>query len=190
VVGLTLVAQAYERRGRLLGYFGVALVLVGYMLQLLYFEIGQPQAFALPAGLYLLAVAYLEWRRQSPRRVKSALEAGALALILGVSLIQAVGLLGAGHDRYFYDTLLLIEGAAVLGLGAMLHWRDSFMGGAVALVLDVLILLVDPLRALNTWYLVAVLGLAMIAVVIFIERQRQRIPYWLDDWRQRLETWE
>jgi preprotein translocase subunit SecY len=72
----------------------------------------------------------------------------------------------------------------------VLHWRRTFFAGALALVADVAILLVDPLRAINTWYLVAVVGLAMIALVIFVERQRQRIPVWLGEWRQRLETWD
>jgi preprotein translocase subunit SecY len=84
----------------------------------------------------------------------------------------------------------LFQGVALLGLGAVLHWRRSFLAGALAVVADVAILLADPLRSINTWYLVAISGLAMIALVVFVERQRQRIPVWLGAWRQRLETWD
>jgi hypothetical protein len=188
--GLTLVAHGVERPERLLVYAGVALLEIGYMLQLLFFDVGQPQAFVIPAGLYLLAVAYLEWRRGTDRRLKGLIELAGLSLLLGVSVLQALGFLGVGLDRYTYATFLLLESAALFGAGAMLHWRRSFLAGMLALVVDVAILLADPLRALNAWYLAAILGLAMITCVIFIEQRRQQIPFWLHDWQQRLEAWE
>jgi len=190
ITGLTLVAHGYDRRERILAYQGVGLLLTGYMLQLALFDVGQPQAFVLPAGLYLLAIAYLEFRRGTDHRIKAVLEVTALIMLLGVSLIQSVGFLGAGIDRYAYATFLLLESVGVFGLGAALHWRRSFLAGALVLVIDVLILLADPLRAMNTWYLVAVIGLAMIAAVVLIEQRRQRIPFWLHEWRLRLETWD
>jgi hypothetical protein len=188
--GLTLIAHGVDRRARLLIYLGVGLLEFGYMLQLVFFEVGQPQAFALPAGVYLLSVAYVEWRRGTDSHVKAALEFAGLTLLLGVTLIQALGFLGDGLERHAYATFLLLEGTAVLGLGAVLHWRRSFLAGMAALILDVAILLVDPMRALNTWYLAAVIGLAMIAAVIFIEQRRKQIPFWLNEWHQRLEAWE
>jgi hypothetical protein len=168
----------------------VALLQLGYMLQLVVFDVGQPQAFVVPAGVYLLAVAHLEWRRDTSARLNGALELGGLALLLGTSLLQAVGFQGAGLDRYGYASFLLLESLALFVLGAALHWRRSFFAGALALVVDVGILLADPLWALNTWHLVAVIGLAMIATVVFIEQRRQQIPLWLDEWRLRLETWD
>jgi hypothetical protein len=188
--GLTLVAHGFDRRERVLSYEGVGLLLIGYMLQFALFDVGQPQAFALPAGAYLLAIAYLEWRRGTDHRIKALLESVALTLLLGVSLLQSVGFLCAGIDRYAYATFLVLESVALFGMGAVLHWRRSFVAGALALIIDVCILLADPLRAMNTWYLVAIIGLAMIATVVFIEQQRQRIPFWLHDWRLRLESWD
>ena len=190
IVGLTAIGHAFARRERLLAYLGIGLLDLGLLLELLAYEVGQPQAFALPVGGYLLIVAYLEWRRGTTRTVKRLLESGALIVLLGVSLLQAIGFMGAGYDRYAYATLLLLEAAGLLGLGAILRWRYTFFAGALALIVDVGILLVDPLRALNTWYLVALIGLVLIGAVIWIERQRQKIPFWLDDLRARLETWD
>lgn len=190
VTGLSLVAHGFNQRRRILGYLGIALLEEGYMHQLTLTDVGQPQAFVLPAGLYLLAIAYLEWRRGSGSGIKPKLEASALSLLLGTSLLQAVGFLGDGLDRYVYDTFLLLESVALLGLGSVLRWKRTFFAGGFCLVVDVCILLADPLRAVNTWYLVAMLGLAMIGTVVFIEQRRQQIPVWADEWRQRLETWE
>ncbi|MBI2954702.1 MAG: hypothetical protein HYY30_10335 [Chloroflexi bacterium] len=190
LLGLILVTHGFDLRRRVFVYAGIAALEVGYMVQLVFFEVGQPQLFVLPAGLYLLVVAYLEWRRGASRAGKKALEVAALVLMLGVSLLQAVGFIGAGFDRYFYDTAFFLQSAALLGVGAMLRWKRTFFASALALVLDVFILLVDPVRALNTWYLVGTLGPVMIGIVVFVEQRRQRIPLWIEDWRQRLEEWD
>ncbi len=43
---------------------------------------------------------------------------------------------------------------------------------------------------MNTWYLIAIVGFTMIALVIVIEQRRQQIPIWLGAWRTRLEEWD
>jgi hypothetical protein len=190
ICGLTMIALGFAHQLRFLGYLGVAAVEGGYMLELSRMQVDQPQAFALPAGIYLLAIAFLEWRRGEDTRLKKRLEQTGLTLLLGVSLIQAVGQLSAGYDRYFYDTFLFCECLAVLALGAALRWKRTFLWSINALVIDVLIMLADPIRAMNTWYLLAVTGTIMIAIVVFAEQRRQQIPGWMDEWRQRLESWD
>jgi hypothetical protein len=190
VAGFTSIGHGFQRRERLLGYLGVALLEVGYMLQLALFDVGQPQAFTLPAGLYLLAIAYLEWRRGSGARIKALLEVAGLMLVLGTALAQAAGLLDAGAGRYVYDVVLLFESLALFALGAVLRWRKIFFASILALVADVFIVLADPIRAMNTWYLLALVGFTMLGVVVFIEQRRQRIPVWVNDWRLRLEAWD
>jgi hypothetical protein len=190
LTGLLLVAHGVARRQRRLGYAGVALIDAGYMLQLVVRDIGQAQAFALPAGLCLLALAYLEWRRGGSHSLKATLEDSGLAILLLTTFVQGVGLLGNGLDRYVYDAFLLFEGAGLLALGALLHWKRSFAAGSIAVVVAVGALLADPIGAMNTWYLMALLGLTMIGVVIFLEERRRQIPQWLGAWRLRLEHWE
>ena len=189
LVGLSLVAHGFSWRERRLGYLGVALLEASYMLQLVLADIGQPQLFVLPAGIYLLAIAYLEWRRGTGAGIKAAIESGALAIMLGTSVLQAIGFLGAGYDRYVYDTSLLVESLIFLGLGAALRWKRTFFAAALAIVVDVAILLADPIRATNTWYLLGTVGTLLIAFVVFLERRRQQIPLWIEDWRKRLEDW-
>src|SRR5205085_223791 len=190
VAGLTAIGHAFHRRERLLGYLGVALLEAGYMLQLALGHVGQPQAFTLPAGLYVLAIAYLEWRRGSGAGIKALLEVAGLMLVLGAALAQAAGVLDVGAGRYVYDVVLLFESLALFALGAMLRWRKIFFASILALVADVFIVLADPIRAMNTWYLLALVGFTMLGVVVFIEQRRQRIPVWVNDWRLRLEAWD
>jgi hypothetical protein len=190
ITGLAVIAHGANRRERVLSYLGVAGLLVAGMLELAVFRVGQPQAFVLPAGIYLLAIAFLEWKRAPEQGdVKASLETAAITLLLGTSLLQAVGLLGAEAERYAYDTFLLVESTAMFALGASLHWKKLFFAGAAALITDVFIMLADPVRAMNTWYLVALIGFVMIGLVLLAEKRRREIPIWFDQWRQRMDSW-
>ena len=40
------------------------------------------------------------------------------------------------------------------------------------------------------WIAVALIGLTLIGAVIWIERQRQKIPTWIEGLRVRLEQWD
>jgi hypothetical protein len=58
------------------------------------------------------------------------------------------------------------------------------------MVADVCVLLIDPLRSVNIWFLVLAIGIAMIGLVIFLEQRRQQIPLWIDEVRLQLDRWE
>ena len=189
LTGLGLIAHGLIRHDRRLSYGGVALLLAGYMLQLIHFGVGQPQAFVLPTGVYLLVVAFLEWRRGTAAGIKGLLELAALALLLGTTFLQATGMLADGLNHMAYDLFLLGEGLAVVAAGALLRWRMPFFAGAGAVVVAVALLLADPLRAAASWYLLFLLGAALIGLVVFLEQKRQQIPLWIDDVRLRLEAW-
>jgi hypothetical protein len=199
ITGLTLIAHGFDRRERLLGYAGIACLEAGYMVHLFVREIGQPQAFVLPVGVYLLVLAYLEWRRGTGGGIKATLELAALSLLLTVSTIQSLGYLQGAIGSYLpdgivtrhvYGIFMLIEATMLFGLGAVLRWRRTFLGGAIGVVLAVAILLVDQARSLHAMYIAAIIGFTMIALVIFIEQRRQQIPVWLGEWRARLEEWD
>jgi hypothetical protein len=190
ITGLTTIGQGFDRRMRILAYAGVALVEAGYMLQLLVWKQGQPQFFVLPAGIYLLAVAYFEWRRGEQPHIKGLVETAGLAILLVTSLVQAIGFMDDGIDRYVYATLMIPECLILIALGAIFRWKRTFFAGSVALVLDVLVLLADPVRATNTWYLIGIVGLVMLTIVVFLEQRRQALPIWFNQWRERLEAWD
>jgi hypothetical protein len=189
VTGAAVIAYGYFRRARLLSYGGIAVLLLSYMLQLTLYDVTQPQAFVLPAGIYLLAVAYLEARRGLNAHLRATLESCGVIVLLVTSLLQAGGYATDGADRLVYEVFLLFESLAVVGLGATMHWKRSLFGGSAAMIADIGLLLADPLRAMNTWYLMAIVGLTIITLVVFLEQRRNEITHWVDDWRTRLESW-
>jgi len=190
VVGLQLVTWGAERRERLPIYGGVALVGLAYHGRLLISGIAQPQFFVLPAGAYLLAVAYAEWRVAPRRPVKKVLEWSALLLTVGTSLMQATGVWADGAPSSVYDLLVIGEGLALLWLGNRLYWKDTLTVGAVALCIDAALIVKEPLRAVDTWYIVALAGLSIIGFVIAVEKKRKDLAVLVGQWRRLRETWD
>jgi hypothetical protein len=189
LIGTFLLIRGAVSHARLPLHAGLALLNGAYLCEIVFRHVSQLQAFALPLGLSLLLAAYLEWRRGA-MTVKAVLEIGAIVVLLGTTLVQGFGGFGAGDGRFAYDTFLLLESAAVLGLGAVLHWKRLFFAACCGVVADVGILLTDPVRSMPAWYLMALIGFAMIGVVMVLEQRRQRIPLWIDEVRERLDAWD
>jgi hypothetical protein len=191
IVGaITLLAQGIVRRDLYLTYLGVALLDGGVLCELAFHHITQLQAYTAPIGVTLLVLAAIEWRRSPGSSAKVALEVGALVLLSGTALWQALGGMAAPGDHYAYATLVLFEGVALFGLGALVHWKRTFFAAGSTIVVDVFILLAHPMHTLSTWYLVGLVGCLMVGLVVFLEQRRQQIPLWLDQVRLRLEAWD
>jgi hypothetical protein len=189
LIGAYLLMRGIVARTPLPLHLGLGLLTGAYLCELVFLHMFQLQAFTLPLGIVLLFGAYREWRRGATTS-KAVLELAAIAVLLGTTLVQACGGFGVGDGRFGYDTLLLLESAVVIGAGAVLRWRRLFFAACGVLVTDVCILLIDPVRSMPAWYLMAIIGFAMIGLVMFLEQRRQKIPLWMDDVRERLETWD
>ncbi len=190
IAGLQIVTLGYQRRERRLVYSGVALVLGAYLGQLVLAAVTQPQLFVLPVGVYLLGLAWAE-RRIAPRRaVGKLLEVTGLLLLLGTSLPQALGFAANGVPASAYDLMVLAEGLVLLWVGDTLRWKDTLTAGALALGADALLIVAQPLRAIDTWYAMAIAGLAIIGFVIAVEKKRQGLATLFGQWRRVRETWD
>lgn len=188
--GLKLSVEALWRRNLWLGYSASALLLASALLELVHFELEQPQYFAAPVALYLLAVAHLE-RRRLGRALTTPLLAVGLALLLGTSLLQGVGQLGASVDeRYIYGFVLFAESLLTFAWGAAQRVRLTFFAGVAAAVAAVVVMLLEPLAAMGRLLLLAVVGAALLAAAAFLERKRNAVILWAREWLARLEAWD
>ena len=89
ILGLLYLGMAFVGRRVWFGYLAVALLLASWTLQLVDREIPFAQAYAIPAGLYLLGIASFE-RRRSPGSLPALIEGSAVLLLLVSSFWQSV----------------------------------------------------------------------------------------------------
>jgi len=87
--GALYVTIAYRGRYHQLGYLGMAFLELAWVLLLFINDVKQPQLYAIPAGLYFMGLAYLEWQRNKSRYSVS-LEVLGLGVLLVTSLAQSL----------------------------------------------------------------------------------------------------
>ena len=185
VTALTVIATAYSIRSVLLSYAGVALLLTAYMLQLARFEVAQPLLFAVPAGLYLLAVSFFE-RRRGVEALVPPLQWAGLLLLLGVPLLLATGLATSEFAPEWNRRVLFGLGLASIAGGLALQWKRAFFAGIAAFLANLLLLLTEPEDSVVQWVAFGGLGVVMMVVGLWAEQHRSSLTRW---W-QLIERWD
>ena len=187
-----LLTHGYVRGDRRLGYGGVGLVEAGCALLLLFGGYDDPQLYVVLGAVYLYGVGVLEWRRGARGAIKQVLESAALLMVLLLTFSQAAGFLGPEYERTVYSLLLLVQSVVFIFLGARLGWKKSFFGGGAAMVADIVLMLLDPVRALMAWgFWVTLFAFGVLLVVVVVAL------YWWRDQKalhvtlhQTLDSWD
>jgi hypothetical protein len=166
---------SYGAVGLLLGSWGIELLLVWGQREV--------QWYAIPAGLYLLGVGYLEWAWGS-RPLARWLDRAALLLLLGSSFWQSLG-----DDGWIYALLLGAEGLAIVWWGSARRLRRFLYAGVDGVTLDVAGQLLEPLFSANVIVL-ATVGMSLIVLASLVERRLEAVKLLSKELRDRLEEWE
>jgi len=186
LAGLLYLAAALVRRWYWRGYGAVALLLCAWSLEwFLVWDLREVQWYAIPAGLYLLGVGYLEWR-QGREGLARWIDRAALLLLLGSSFYQSL----AEEYGWPYALLMGAEGLFLIWWGSARRQRRFLYFGVVGVVTDVGGQLIEPLLSVNRWIVFGGVGLVVIAVAILVERSLETVKRVSQEWRERLETWE
>ena len=182
-VGLLYVAAAYTRRRLRLGYLAVGMLLAAWTLYAFYVQrwdgAAHVQWYALPAGLYLLGIAWQEWERGN-RTLGRALDYAAVLLMMG-SLFWQTLLFG-----WRYALMLGGEGFGSLWWGSARRLRRFLYAGMLGVVLATTAQLINSLRSVNQWIVFGIIGLLVVVAAIVVERKLEDIKAL----RQVLESWE
>jgi len=183
LLGLLYVTVAFHSRRLRLGYLAVGMLLMAWTIFAFY--IGQwdgstkVQLYAVPAGLYLLGVGYLEARRGN-KRLARWLDYAAVLLMMG-SLFWQTLLFG-----WSYALMLGGEGFAAFFWGSARRLRRFLYAGMMGVILATTAQLINSLRSINQWIVFGLIGLLVVLAAIAVERKLEDIKAW----RQILETWE
>jgi len=172
----TLLLDALVTFRRPTGYGASAVFALALLMGIARVTPNNPQAYAVPLGLYLLALSvYVAYERDlGPVRMPAAngLLALAVIVILGTTLAQSL----VHPWRYIF--LGLAEGLLLLGATTFLRRRYGVVLSLAFLVLTTLRALFDAARALPYWALLGLLGLALLAVGLFVLLRRDRFDTW------------
>ncbi len=183
LIGLLYAAAAAGYKRQRLGYLAVGLLLAGWFMFAFYINtwdgLRQVQWYALPAGLYLLTIGYLEWRN-GQRTLGRWLDYLAMFLMLG-SLFWQTLVFGL-----FFVFLLICEGVTSLWWGSARRLRRFFYAGIIGVMLAVLGQLLNALQTVNQWLVFGLIGLMLVALAVLVERKLDTIKAW----QKVLETWE
>ncbi len=186
LVGLLYLAAALVRRWYWRGYGAVAILLCAWSLEwFLVRNLREVQWYAIPAGLYLLGVGYLEWR-QGRKRMARWIDRAALLLLLGSSFYQSLA------ERYGWPYALLMgaESLFLVWWGSARRQRRFLYFGVVGVVTAVGGQLVKQLFSANAFIAFGVPGLVIMLVVILIERNLEKIKQVSPELWKQLEEWE
>ncbi|MCB0162782.1 MAG: hypothetical protein KDI79_01060 [Anaerolineae bacterium] len=182
-LGLLYVAAAFTHRWMRLGYGAIAMLLSGWMLHIFYIQrwdnFRYVQWYAFPAGLFLVSIAYLEWRKGN-RGFARWLDYSAAILMLG-SLFWQTLLFG-----WIYALFLGTEGLAAFFWGSYRRLRRFLYIGMVGMILATVGQLLNSLQSVNQWIVFGIIGLLLVATAVIVERKLEDIK----TWHEILETWE
>lgn len=184
ILGLFYLAAAVVERWRRASYGALAMLLSAWGLWLWLLQ-GQRelQLYAIPAGVYLLGIGWLEWQ-QGNRALARWIDRAGLLLLLGSAFWQSFGPWGGA-----YAALMLLEGLLLVWLGSLRHLRRFLYAGVVGALTAVAGQLIEPLFALNTFALL-LLGALLVALGIGLERRLEKVRVLSQELRLKLEDWE
>lgn len=196
VAGLNLSIAALADRRAWLAYLGSGLIVAAALLEAVHFELDQPQIYVLPVGLYLLAVGQLE-RHRLGWLLTMPLVGTALLLLLGTTLLQSWGLLGAEGQEVMYGLAYLSESLLVLVWGILQRVRLSFFTGIVSTIAAALTLIlrstIPAASALDVDQLAMIfggIGAGLLTLAVYLERRREILLVQGREWLARIDDWD
>ncbi len=186
--GLLYLATAFIHRWVVLGYAAVALLLAAWALWWRFFmDMIGIQWYAMPAGLYLLGVGWLEWR-QGRKILARWIDRAGMLVWLGTAWWQSLP--GVMEDGWPYALLMGGESLLLVWWGSARRLRQFLYVGAVGLVLNVVTQSIEPLLSVNRWIVFGIVGALLVGLAILVERNLQKIRELSADMQVRLEGWE
>jgi len=188
--GALYITIAYRERQYLLGYFGMALLEIAWALLLYANDIRQPQFYAIPGGLYFLAMAYLEMQL-GKKKYAVAIELLGLGVLLVTSFAQSL----EGETGLAYFILLMAESLLVIWWGVLQKRKIPFFTGIGAMAINIaaqviILIAVHDIHRINRWLVAFGVGLLITAIAIIAELKREQLRTYSRQVSEVLESWE
>ena len=185
--GALYVTIAYRGRQYILGYLGMALLEAAWAMLLIMNDVTQPQWYALPAGLYFMSVAYLEWHRNR-RRYAVGIEILGLGVLLLTSFAQSLN----GTNGFPYFVLLMFESLLIVAWGVYQKRKVPFFSGIGASALNIIaqVIVLVNVYDVNIWLVALGVGLVIMSIAVYVEFKREQLRARSRELTEALEKWD
>lgn len=190
VVGYAILLSliAVIRRSITVGYAASGVLMIGLLLQLFDLGFRAPQLYSMLLALYFILIAICVRRFQGYHATSRLIETGALLLLFGTTIGQAVT--GDTVFNQTYALLLVGQALAALVYGIVFKLRVPFIAGTLGVMLGVLMLGVDPMLAMNKWILMGLLGITLVGLYVLLERRQDELRRLGMLWIDRVRAWQ
>jgi hypothetical protein len=182
IAGIAYAADAALRRIIGLAYLSVGAFVVVIIAILMFFDVAEPQAYAIPIGLALLGGGWNERMRGGNLSYRLTTILG-LFVLMGSAFVQSIP-----QGAYVYAILLGTESLRALGWGIYTRSRGYVQLGVLALFLNAIVQLGPSFMELPRWVQIGVTGSLLLGggLAALFKREeilnvRQRLS---EDWRQ------
>lgn len=184
---LMLTAWAALSRSRTIAILAALSVVPALVTAITRLHPDNAQAYALPIGLYLLAVAAVTRRLRGHfhREAATAIAALGMLILLGVGIVQSLD-----NNRFMYVLLTLGEGLALVGLGIAIRWRVLVVGGVAGTVIIALRQLFDAVAALPGWAILGGSGMLLLGAAVALLLARARLAAARRSMAERWSGWD
>jgi hypothetical protein len=188
ITGLLYLATAVVRRWYVVGYGAVALLLGAWALWWRFFmDMPGFQWYAVPAGLYLLGVGWLEWW-QGRKGLARWVDRAGMLVWLGTAWWQSLpGVMPSGWP---YALIMGAEALLLVWWGSARRLKQYLYVGVVGVVVSAVTQSIEPLLSANRWIVFGIVGLLLVGTAILVERKLETIRELSAELRERLEGWE
>ena len=190
ILGLLYLGKAITEKNILSGYLAAAALLFSWYVQLIERDLSeiQIQLYTIPAGIYLLALGYLENRRKT-LDPKLAIASNILGVIIlsGSAFVQSV--IASNGMELVFVLLGGFEAMILTVWGIFSKSKISFAAGILTFAINIIYQATSLLSGTNGAIIGIILGLFIIALVIIIERTKSHLVLKGEKFKDYINDW-
>ncbi|MED5429513.1 MAG: zinc ribbon domain-containing protein [Chloroflexota bacterium] len=186
ILGLLYLGIGITKRDTRYVYVSAASLILSWYIQAANQEFSGVHFYAIPAGLYLLGLAYFEYRRKSRLKFLAPVSNALAILILPLSaFLQSI----YEKPELFYFFLSGFESLLLIFWGLYSKSRIILIGSLATFTINLLWNLGRLLPDIDGAVLAITIGILLIAVAVILERMKERVTQSGRVWIEQLSDW-
>ena len=194
ILGAGYIGESFINQQERHYYLGTSILLIGWIIQAIDWELGQAQIYAIPVGLYFLIISYLERQKlikenfepelgkpflndQSLKGPTDLIATGSLLDVLTIAVMGGTMFIQSmtQNPEWVYALFLGLEGIAFVVWSGVVKSKTLLFGGIIIFVVNLLYQITSLLMTFGGAVAGISIGLIILISVLVVERFKDRI---------------